>query len=232
MSTVSLIVPFYNEEDVLENTVPTILRYCKRRFTSHEIIFVDDGSTDGSRKIVKKHVKNSPNVRVVGYKRNSGRGAAIRKGFKPASGSYIGYIDCDLEMPMGYVKKALYKLETHDIAIASKIMPGSVVRAPYSRKISSALFNRFIRIMFRSSLQDHQAGLKFFRKKVLDRLLSQTQEKGWLWDVEILCLAQKEGYDIYELPVRVTYGYRKMRGSFIADFIKLIFMVFRHKARI
>ncbi len=231
MNKVSLIVPFYNEKDVLCLTVPQILTYMRKNFSEYEVIFVDDGSTDGSRALVKQLCPPAKGSRVIiiGYTNNIGRGQAIRFGMEHATGDMIGYIDCDLELKLEYVEKAFTLLKVYDIVIASKFVRGSTVHTPLVRRVSSRTYNAMIRLILRSKVQDHQAGLKFFRRAVASILLPLTHEKGWLWDTEMLYIAQKRNYSIFEMPITITYGFRKMRGSFVVDFLKLFGTLIRLK---
>ena len=235
MVDVSLIVPFYNEEKLLNNSAAAILQYCEKHFRSYEVIFVDDGSTDRSRVIVKNICNkelNRKRIHVIGYSRNAGRGQAIRRGLQISTGDRVGYIDCDLEIRMDYLADAIKHLDTYDIVVASKFVSLSRVHTTAIRKISSIIYNEIIRILLRSRIHDHQAGLKFFRRNVVNTLLPITQERGWLWDTEILYIAQRKKYRIYELPISITYGFRKVRGSFIADFVMLVFVIIRLKHRL
>ena len=229
MKKVSIIIPFFNEESILEKSVQRIHFFCKRNIPYFELIFVDDGSTDHSYEIVSKKIKNLDNVYIARNSRNMGRGMAIRKGIKKSNGDIIGFIDCDLEIKIEYVPQALKKLNDFDIVIASKFQSGSQVDTPIIRKISSKAYNLITQYTLGSRVKDHQAGFKFFRKSIAKYLASTTKENGWLWDTEALYLAQKKSYTIYELPIAIRYGYRKMRGSFFFDFIKLPFVLFSLK---
>lgn len=221
MQKVSLIIPFFNEQKILKKNISAINEYCKKHLKKFEIYFVDDGSTDLSKNIVSSYAKHCTNLHILSYKKNLGRGEAIRSGFKKANGNVIGYVDCDLEIKLPYVLQAIKMLEKSDIVIASKFIPGAVIKTSTLRRLSSIFYNVLARIILGSQVTDHQAGLKFFKKNVIKDLLPKTNEKGWLWDTEVLYIAQKKNYTIVELPIKISYGYRKMRSSFFLDFIKL-----------
>lgn len=232
MNAVSLIVPFYNERAVLTRSVPAIVAYCRKQFPSYEIIFVDDGSTDGSGKIVKRLCSDNRHVRMLGYRKNVGRGYAVRKGMQKAKGTLVGYIDCDLEIPLTYVGEAVGKLDSYDAVIASKLAPTSVVHTPLFRRVFSLLYNGIARSMLHTRIRDHQGGMKFFRASGARDILKLTKENGWLWDTELVYLLSKKKYRLHELPVTARYGFRKVRGSFFWDFIKLFFVHSTMKRRI
>lgn len=232
---ISLIVPFYNESATLQRTIPLIATYMRKHFPEHEILFVDDGSTDESSAVVRAYIKENKQtsrIKLTGYTTNHGRGYAIRYGLKRVSGQFAGYIDCDLELKIQYVSDAIKLLSHSDIVIASKFTPHSVVRTTAVRRIGSKLYNGITRIMLRSGIGDHQAGLKFFRKDTIPHILKHTVEPGWLWDTEMLYVAKRRGLRIRELPITITYGYRKMRPSFVTDFVKLIFVLYMLRKRL
>lgn len=221
MKKISLVVPFFNEQEILRQKVPIIHKFCKIHFKKFEIFFVNDGSNDLSKEIVELYVRQFPNLHIISYNKNLGRGEAIRRGFKQSKGDYVGYIDCDLEIKLSYILVAVKQLATYDIVIASKFIPGSEINTLFLRKVSSIFYNILARVVLGSNVTDHQAGLKFFRKKAIANLLPKTYEKGWLWDTEVLYIAQKKNYTILELPIKISYGYRKIRSSFFLDFLKL-----------
>jgi glycosyltransferase AglD len=230
MKKLSIIIPFYNEEFILNKKITEIYGFCNKNLTDFELIFVDDGSTDSSNKIVRRFIKeNTKNIILLSSRKNYGRGNAITLGMKKAKGNVIGYLDCDLQIKISYLIKTLKLLNEYDVVIASKFKKGAKVNTPFLRKLSSLVYNYLTRIIIGSRIKDHQAGFKFFRRKVVLNILSKIKEKGWLWDTEVLYLAQKNNYNIFELPIEIEFGYRKLRSSFFTDFIKLPFVLFKLK---
>lgn len=232
MKKVSLVVPFFNEQEILKRNVKIIHEFCKKHLNSYEIYFVDDGSSDSSKRIVEAYVRQFSNLYIISHKKNYGRGQAIRFGFEKCTGDLIGYIDCDLEIKLSYIPQAIKKLEKFDIVVASKFKPGAEIRTSTLRRFSSIFYNRSAQLILGSSVSDHQAGFKFFRKNAIKSILSKTVEKGWLWDTEVLYLAQKKNYTIHELPIKISYGYRKMRSSFFLDFLKLPIVLMELRSKV
>ena len=177
MRKASFVTPFYNEESVLKKTPEKIYEYIRRNFSNFEIIFVDVGSSDSSLEVINEFIKNHKHVKVISYKKNQGRGEAIRQGFLNANGQIIGYFDCDLEIKLKYLKDAVQKLDEFDVVIASKFAEGAIVDTPKMRKVSSYLYNAMVKLILGSRVSDHQAGFKFFRKKVIDSILKKNTRK-------------------------------------------------------
>jgi glycosyltransferase AglD len=229
MAKVSIIIPFYNEEIILKKTANELNKYCLKNLPDFELIFVNDGSTDLSVKIIETLSGKYENIKLLSLKRHQGRGEAVSSGMKKAKGDMVGYIDCDLEIKAIYIKQAVKFLKKYDVVIASKFSPGAVVDTPRIRKVSSIVYNVMTRFLIGSKINDHQAGFKFFNKQIISQLLKKTKEQGWLWDTEVLYLAQKNNYNICELPINIKYGYRKLRPSFFFDFVKLPFVLIKLK---
>lgn len=232
MGKISIIVPFFNEEVILKKKANEIHAYFKKNFSNFEVIFVDDGSTDSSKSIVTSVIKEVNNLHIISYKQNKGRGFALTQGFKKASGDIIGYLDCDLEIKLKYIIPAVNQLNKYDIVIASKFLPKSKIETPFIRKISSIVYNQIVKVILNSRVSDHQAGFKFFNKQIIKSILPNIRERGWLWDVEVLYMAQKNNYTIYEIPISIRYGYRRIRSSFILDFLKLPIVFLKLRKRI
>ena len=232
MLEISLVVPFFNEEKILSEKINEIHKYLKKNFKDFELILVDDGSVDSSNQIAKSTIANLNNVSLITSKVNMGRWNAIRKGLQEAKGKIQGYLDVDLEIKLEYIPPALKILNAADIVIASKFASGAKVQTPALRKISSFFFNLLVNLILHTGLTDHQAGFKFFRKEVLDNILKLSQQDGWLWDIEILYLAKKKRYTVVEIPIKIRYGYRNIRSTFLFDFIKMPFFVLELKRKV
>lgn len=232
MRKISIVVPFFNEEKIIREKIHEINKYCDKHFNNYEIIFVNDGSSDRSGEIVKKFIKPFSNLHIITYEKNYGRGEAIRKGLRVANGEVVGYIDSDLEIKLKYIDVVLKNISQYDIIIASKFVKNAIVDTPKIRRVSSELYNKITKLLLNSKISDHQAGFKFFKKDVIKKLLPLTNEKGWLWDTEVLYLAQRKHYNILEIPITISYGYRKMRLSFFSDFLKLPFVILGLKRKL
>lgn len=222
----SLIVPFFNESERIVKTYHVLTDLLDSRLITYELVFVDDGSTDASKALIKKAIESDKNTYIISYKKNKGRGGAIAAGFKSAKGELIGYIDSDLELKPKYIFDCLDKIKNYDGVVVSKYLPKSKVDTTFIRGIASRLFNLWVKIILGSKVTDHQAGLKVFKGDVVHKVIPLVKDTKWLFDVEFLYYAQKMGFTIGEVPVKVEYGFRHLRKSMIDSFLSsLIFVV-------
>lgn len=223
--SLSLIVPFFNENKIFGN-YKILSAFLQENIPNYELILVNDGSTQESYQDLEKAVAKDKKASYIYYSPNQGRGYAVKKGFEKARGDYIAYIDADLEISPTYLIEIVRLLKKYDVVIATKFHKESKVISPLMRKVSSKVFNSAIRLGLGSKIKDHQIGLKGFRKNVIDAALPYVSQKRWLFDVELLYLIQKKKYSIIEIPVSILYGFKKVRSSFVVDFLKLFIIMY------
>ncbi len=203
---VSIIMPCYRGENFIENSIHTIEDVVSRFLEDFEIIVVVDGFVDRSFEIAKKLEDTYSNLKVVGYRKNQGKGYAVRYGFWISSGDPVVFIDSDLDIDPYYIKVLLdiFEKEKVDVVIASKRHKLSVVSYPTTRKILSDVYFILIYLLFRLNVKDTQTGLKLFRREVLEKIFEKALIKRYAFDVELLVLAKKFGYKILEAPVKIN----------------------------
>ncbi len=207
----SILVPAYNEETRLPDTLETIADYLRKRDFSHELVVIDDGSRDKTRDVVREFAQDRPWVRLVQYDDehgaalNRGKGFAVRAGVEAAVGRDILFSDADLSTPIEEIEKLLPPISRGDcdITIASRALPGSnlTIHQPPHRELMGRTFNKIVQKMAVPGIMDTQCGFKAFRGDVAKRLFKLAQIDGFGFDPEILFLANKFGYKIRELPV-------------------------------
>ena len=204
MAAFSVIVPVYNEEEILAASIDTLHAYLQSLGKDFELIIANDGSSDGSLRIAEESMKKYPAVRVVSQKQNQGRGSILTKGFARIKSPMGVYIDADLAIGLEALPRILEALEQGaGIAIGSKHLPDSNVASSLKRKITSKGYAFLARLLLGSSVRDFQCGCKGFRKEVLDVLLPSMVEAGWSWDTEIIARAEWNKIMMQEIPVRV-----------------------------
>jgi glycosyltransferase involved in cell wall biosynthesis len=199
----SFVVPAYNEENFIEDTLDTIEAVIKGKNLPYEIVVVDDGSLDRTLAKVVRYAKSNEHVKVVSYAYNVGKGYAVKTGFMQTGGDIVVFADSDLEIDLGTVSKYLQALENGDIVIASKRHSGSQVEAPLSRKILSLCFNRLVRLLTGVPLSDTQSGLKAMRKNVFVDIFPRLTVKRYAFDAELLAVAHLCGLKVVEMPVNI-----------------------------
>ncbi len=207
----SILIPAYNEEKRLPDTLEAVADYLKKRDFSHELLVVDDGSRDQTRDVVREFAQTRPWVRLVSYDDdagkplNRGKGFAIRAGVEAAVGRDILFSDADLSTPIEDMERLLPPISRGDcdIAIASRALPESnlAVHQPKHRELMGRTFNKIVQLLAVPGVQDTQCGFKAFRGDVAKRLFALAQIEGFGFDPEILFLASKYGYRTREIPV-------------------------------
>lgn len=198
----SIIIPAYNEEDRLPYTLEQIFLFLKEQSYTAEVLVIENGSRDRTFEIASEFANHYPNLSVF-QEKQKGKGNAVRLGMLKARGEYRFMCDADLSMPIAEVKKFLPPaLNDVDIAIASREVQGAVrYNEPYLRHLTGRVFNNLIRLLVLPDLQDTQCGFKCFRAQVAEDVFRYQTLTGWSFDVEVLYIAQRKGYQIREVPI-------------------------------
>jgi dolichyl-phosphate beta-glucosyltransferase len=200
----SVIIPAYNEEQRIGNTLHVIQTYLQRQPYSAEVIVVDDGSQDGTASLVRSLDIRTPPICLLQNGRNRGKGFSVRHGFLHASGAYLLFSDADLSTPIEAVETLLAALqESCDIAIGSRALSGSRVEVhqPWHRENMGRLFNLFVQALAVPGIHDTQCGFKCFRREAALAICQHMTTERFGFDVEMLYLARRWGYRVREVPV-------------------------------
>lgn len=194
----SVIIPAYNEAERLGPHLGSVVDYLKNNYPNSELIVVDDGSSDQTASVVRKY-----KVQLISYSPNRGKGYAIRTGVAQSHGAMVLFMDADLSTPLSEIPKIIKALKGNDIVIGSRGGGDNVKKsAPIFRRIASFVFDQIkFALVGLQEFKDTQCGFKIFRGDVARRLFAKGQIDRFMFDAEILYLAQKEGLKIAELPV-------------------------------
>jgi len=217
ITEVSVILPAYNEANRIRDTVAITASVLNEIAPSFEIIIAEDGSTDGTDRIAAELANSHEYVKHLHSDSRQGRGRALNRAFKSASGDILCYIDVDLATDMKHLKELIdaIRYEGYDFSTGSRMMPQSDVKRPMKRGFASKGFNFLTRTFLRSDLYDHQCGFKAFKRESLFELLDSVEDEHWFWDTELLVRAQDAGYKVKEFPVVWRHG-----GATKVDLIK------------
>ena len=198
----SIVIPVHNEERRLPDALERIHSFLKDQSYESEIIVVENGSTDHTFQIARRASTSIPNLTVI-QETQRGKGLAVRSGMLAARGTYRFFADVDLSMPIEEVNKFIPpQLPRMDISIGSREAPGSVrYDEPAYRHLTGRVFNTIVRWMALPGLQDTQCGFKCFRGEVAERVFPLQTMTGWSFDVEVLFIARRLGYQIIEVPI-------------------------------
>lgn len=202
----SIIIPAYNEEKRIEKTLRGLISVFKN---DYEIIVVFDGD-DGTGNIAQKYAQQGVSLIANGKKRQ-GKGYAILRGFKAASGEIVGFADADGSVEPNDVKRVFDSLTGCDFAIATRRARQSIILVMQSpaRRFSSAAFNLIVRILFGIDTKDTQCGCKAFKKQALKKIIGELKTSGFEFDVELLYVSKIRGLKMAEVPVTWAHD----RGS-------------------
>lgn len=223
----SIIVPAYNEEQRLPETLPQVLAFAVAQDYPVEVLVVDNGSTDRTAKIVQQMTAGHPILSLL-HQPVRGKGAAVCKGMLEGRGEYLFMCDADLAMPVEEINKFLPPaLSGYDVAIASREAPGAVRHnEPWYRHLMGRVFNFIVRTLAVPGVQDTQCGFKCLRQEIAHDLLASHTIDGWAFDVEILHIAIRRGYRVVEVPINWYYG-EGSRISPVRDSLKMMIEVLR-----
>ncbi len=207
----SVIIPAFNEEQRLPNTLEQVLAYLRDQSYRSEILVVENASQDNTYQVAKEFAQdhNSADLPIeVIREPNRGKGNAVKRGIYAASGEYRFMCDADLSMPVTEINRFFPpELEDFDISIASREAPGAVrYNEPAYRHFVGRIFNTLIRVLALPELNDTQCGFKCFKAAIAEDLFRDLNITGWSFDVEILYLAQRRGYRIVEIPIPWYYN--------------------------
>jgi glycosyltransferase involved in cell wall biosynthesis len=198
MAELTLIFPTYNELPHLEASIARIDQFVQTLSFSVEVLFVDDGSTDGTRDVLARHEKQGK--RVIYHEKNKGRGAAVTTGIRASSSPYVGFIDIDMEVDIFSMLPLLHQIR----------QGGDVVLGKRVYKLRPSIMHRYVLSVGYQQIsarylgfpaRDTETGFKLFRREAILPVLDTVHSDGWFWDTEIVARAQIMGLDIREVPV-------------------------------
>ncbi len=214
----SVVIPAYNEEQRLPDSLRPIMAYLDLQPYRSEMIVADDGSTDATAAVVEQLSAERPSLRLLRLD-HCGKGFAVRAGALAARGEYVLLCDADLAVPSEDWERLRRVLENgFDVAIGSREGLGARrLGEPWYRHLMGRVFNMIVRAIAIGGIQDTQCGFKALRQSVAADLFERVRIYGadaprvqgaavTAYDVELLFLARRRGYRIAEVPVAWRYG--------------------------
>lgn len=218
----SIVIPAHNEERRLPGSLEKIAAFLATQSYSYEVIIIENGSTDDTIGVARRFGERFPYIRL--YEETArGKGLAVQRGMLEAKGEYRFICDADLSMPIEEIGKFLPpELEDYDVAIASREAPGAVrYDEPWYRHAIGRIFNLLIKLLAVRGFEDTQCGFKCFRDEVAEDLFSVQTLNGIGFDVELLFVAQRRGYEIVEVPIHWYYS-AESRMRLVRDSLRAI----------
>ncbi len=202
----SVIIPAYNEEKRLPNTLSDIDKYLLRQSYDYEIIVVNDGSKDKTAEVVRGLTSVIKNLRLIDNKENHGKGYVVRQGMLEAKGEYRLFTDADNSTSIDQVEKMWpYFKQGYNIIIGSRDVKGAVLDPPqpWLRNLILGEGFKLLRKIIAGlwELEDTQCGFKCFTKKAAEDVFPKCKINRFAFDPEMLIIAKKLGYKIKEIPI-------------------------------
>lgn len=205
----SIIIPAYNEERRLPNTLKHIAAYLASNPCRAEVLVVDDGSSDGTPALVTDWARTRPEVRLVSNGTNHGKGYSVRHGMLEARGDIALFTDADMSTPIEEAAKLLAALKDggYDGAIGSRALDRSLIQVRQSaiREWAGICFNFFVRWFMGIQFSDTQCGFKAFWRERARLVFEQQRIERFGFDPEILFLAKRHHLRVAEVPVRWSH---------------------------
>lgn len=224
---ISVVIPAYRAEEFIEKNLLEVKSVLEKIEYPYEIICVIDGQVDDTEKVAKSIAKKFPKkIKVVSYRKNLGKGHAVRFGMAKAKGDIIGFIDAGIELNPNGLSMLLEHFEWYeaDIIVGSKRHQASKVVYPWQRKILSFGYQMLVRVLFGLRVKDTQVGMKFFRREVLEKILPRLLIKQFAFDIEMLAVAHSLGFTrVYEAPVEMKMDFGGVSTIATKGFARTIF---------
>ncbi len=220
---ISLVIPAYNEENRITDTVRSILAFLEEHFETYEVIVVDDGSTD--RTVERLRQCDDKHLEILCLGQNQGKGQAIKTGMAAATGRYCFFTDADLPYRLESIRHAmdLFKETDVQLVIGSRDLFKDKPDAPYPlhRKIMSKIFSAYINTVLDLGISDTQCGFKAFTYDAAKSIFPVLSVRGFSFDVELLYVARKYKMGIRSIPVNMRYT-EDSKINIIADSLKMV----------
>jgi len=228
----SIIIPAHNEERRLPKTLEDYGRFFGERFGGEvELIVVVNHCSDATEKVARTAAEAIPQIKVVVEPSWIGKGGAVELGMWQASGELVGFVDADgATAPMAFFQ-LVENMGDSGCIIGSRWIDGAVVspRQSLLRRLASRVLNKVVvRGVFGLDIRDSQCGAKLFRQDVLEKVLPDSTEPGWAFDIDLLCRIKRLGYGIREFPIEWHHVPGNIT-TFMLMSLQMIFSVWRVK---
>ncbi len=203
---VTVIIPVYNEEKRITETARVLDSFLKETFDDYEIIFSNDGSTDNTLSLARDLESQYDKIKCVSYDNNKGKGGAVRNGILASDSDYVFYTDCDLAYGTDVIKCGvdMFLEKDADVVIGSRnLNKESYENYTFIRKMMSKIYLKMIALVSGFSHSDSQCGFKGFKTPVAHTVFKECVIDSFAFDLEALIKAEKMGYKVEELPVKI-----------------------------
>jgi len=197
---ISLILTCFNEGPTFEESVQQIVSVLGKTKKNWEIVFVDDKSTDETKKTIQKLVGQIKNSKAIYHSKNQGRGKSVADGIRASQGKICGYLDVDLEVSPDYIPVFVREIENDaDMTVGRRFYEGGF--RSVTRYLASKTYSLMVKNLLKLPIEDTEAGYKFFKRSKILPILSKVHDNRWFWDTEICARAYATDLKISQVPV-------------------------------
>jgi len=227
----SIILPAYNEQDLIIHTLREIEQFLIDGSRRGEVIVVDDGSNDATAEKVEAWISNyhgNTDYCLLKNEENRGKGFSVRRGMQKAAGENHLFMDADLPFDLRAINRIIENLNgDFDVAIGNRNDPGSKLTSiTVLRKIAGRVFILLVQIVVQENISDTQCGLKAFTKEASHIIFSRGTIDGFGFDAELLRIAQKHNMRIARVPVVMLENRKQSRVRLLQDSLKMFGNIF------
>jgi glycosyltransferase involved in cell wall biosynthesis len=233
MKSVDLIIPVYNEEKVLAQSVATLREWCQKNLPyKWRVVVADNASKDGTLAIAQQLAAEDPDGTGFIHLDQKGRGRALKKAWLESTADAMCYMDVDLSTDLAMITPLLSAVleDGYDIAYGSRVAKGSDTKRSLKREINSRGYITLFKLLFQVKFSDAQCGFKAITRQAAQALIPQVQDVEWFFDTELLVIAEKRGWQLKEVPVKWVED-PDTRTQFPRDVIRMARDAFRLRRR-
>ena len=210
MERISIIVPAYNEQNIIESTYNKLSAELKKMPFDYEILVGNDGSKDNTLKILQRIAKKDKRLKPVSHYPNKGLGYTLKELWNTAKGTYIIYCDADLSLTPAIIPKLVEEAKNADVVVSSKYVGIKPEDLPFTRMLPSRVYYIINRILFGITVKDLGSGCVLFRKKILEGV----NVKANRFDVHVELFAKLFRKHARIKEIAVPYKHRREEGKF------------------
>lgn len=232
MKKIELVVPAYNEEDIIEASIKKIYHFLLTSFSDDDwtLTVANNRSTDKTFQIVFKLSEQLSRLKVIDVPLK-GKGNAVYEAWKQSSADVVAFIDADLSIDVSCILQLINSIsDDYPVVIASRHLKNSRVERDWVRSFTSKLYNRIANAVLKTNLSDHQCGLKAMKRQLFNQIETMLFEREWFFDTELLYILRQHNVNIQEIPVIWHESQRQSRVTSIKEnAIKGLKLLFRLK---
>ncbi|MCX7824830.1 MAG: glycosyltransferase family 2 protein [Verrucomicrobiae bacterium] len=199
---VEITIPVFNEEHDLPVSIRKLTEFLRGvKWFESSIVIADNASTDRTWAIAQELERAHPNVRAF-HLDQKGRGRALKTVWSQSRADVVSYMDVDLSTNLKFFPLLIHGISIgYDFATGSRLLQASHTKRSLKREVLSRGYNWLVKALFWNRFSDAQCGFKALRREVAQRLLPHVQNTNWFFDTELMLLAEKHGFSIFEVPV-------------------------------